>query len=66
VRKINLVDNESLRETYFDVMVCSIRGKTSLLSLLSGGKSQRILGFDSIRFLRASPTKNIFINVFCV
>ncbi|POW23033.1 hypothetical protein PSHT_00506 [Puccinia striiformis] len=36
-RKINLVDNEILRETYYDVLVCSIKGKTSLLSLLSGG-----------------------------
>jgi len=37
VRKINLVDNDNLRETYFDVLVCSIQGKRSLLSLLSGG-----------------------------
>ncbi|WAQ88593.1 hypothetical protein PtA15_10A12 [Puccinia triticina] len=36
-RKINLVDNNILRDTYFDVLVCSIQGKASLLSLLSGG-----------------------------
>ncbi|KAA1099298.1 hypothetical protein PGT21_002642 [Puccinia graminis f. sp. tritici] len=36
-RKINLVDNDILRDVYYDVLVCSIQGKTSLLSLLSGG-----------------------------
>lgn len=37
VRKVKLVENEILRETYFDVLVCPIKGKNSLLHLLSGG-----------------------------
>ncbi|MBW0506896.1 hypothetical protein O181_046611 [Austropuccinia psidii MF-1] len=36
-QKVNLVENEVLAETYFDVLVCSIQGQRSLLSLLSGG-----------------------------
>ncbi|KAG0145443.1 hypothetical protein CROQUDRAFT_107796 [Cronartium quercuum f. sp. fusiforme G11] len=37
IRKVEMVTNDDLRGVYFNVLVCSIHGKRSLLSLLSGG-----------------------------